>query len=269
MPAAPESLYPSPVIGTPPAGGGLTFPADGSGLTFDAGYPLTFAPETALDLQALFPTVIPAVEKIVYQHVLEACSARTIFPTDGSGLSLPFSFGIPPDLGLYKTSNGSGTLIPVVRGWPAYPGKVPAIGVAEATTNDDAGEDMIFAGFVGDVEATDDSGNVLATAAYYAQPLQIVVVVELIHENRDERDRLHDQLRRVMYPLRHLIPSFSAQARDVRIDSEKQDLPQDELPRPIYVSLYTVTVAAEALIPTEITPTGVIDRIDITVTPTS
>lgn len=230
------------------------------------------------DLGALFPTVIPAVEHAIYWHVRNACESHTIFPSEGSGLPLPADFSILPEVSLYRDKDGTYTIpvgqntgqaippIPVVRGWPAYPGSVPSIGVAEATSEDDESEDTIQGGFAGDVTAYDSNGNPVATCAYYAEPLLISIVVELIHENRDERDRLHDQLRRVIFPLKHLLPGQSPQIRRVQISAEKQDLPQDELPRPIYVSLYTVNVGCEALIPTEIAPTTVVEA--VTVTPT-
>lgn len=135
------------------------------------------------------------------------------------------------------------------------------------TTSEDDAERTAQAGFAGDVYATDDQGNVLATCAYYAEPLMVTVIVELIHLNRDERDRLHEQLYRVVYPLRHLLPSSSAQVREVRINSEKNELPVDEQPLTMYVSLFTVEVAAEALIPSEIVPGGVIEQLAVTTTP--
>lgn len=277
---APVSTYPTPVIGQTPNGGALIFPGDGSGLAFDDRYPITFPPVTVGDLASLFPTVIPRVEHAIYERVNDACSSRSIFPTDGSGIPVPFTFNIPPDVSLFKGMDGSYTIpvgkqagqpvppIKVVRGWPAFPGDIPAIGVAESTMSEDESEDAIQGGFAGDVFAKDSLGNVVATCAYYAQPVVSTVVVELIHTNRDERDRLDDQLRRVILPLRRLLGSWSTQIRDVTVDSEKQDLPLDEQPNVIYVSVFTVTVRAEALIPTEITPVGVIEQITTTVTPT-
>lgn len=230
------------------------------------------------DLGALFPTVIPAVELAVYEHVLAATQAHTVFPSEGSGLAFPVVFNVLPQVSLYRDKDGSYTVpagpdagqpippIPVVRGWPPFPGAVPSIGVAEASSEDDGSEDTIQGGFAGDVTALDGNGNPVATCAYYAEPLLVTIVVELIHVNRDERDRLHDQLRRVIFPLKHLLPERSSQIRHVRLSAEKQDLPQDELPRPIYVSLWTLAVGCEALIPTEITASTTISA--VTVTPT-
>lgn len=207
-----------------------------------------------------------------------------MFPDEGLGLTLPAAFSIPPDVGLFAGmdssyppvgSNVDGVTpipvkpIPVVRGWPAYPGSVPAVGVAEATSTEDPAERTTQAGFAGDVFATDAQGNVVATCSYYAEPLQVVVVVELIHTNRDQRDRLHDQLWRVIFPLRHLLSDLSPQVRDVTINAEKQDLPVDEQPNVIYVSVFTVQVAAEALIPGEITLAGTITQLGVTATPTT
>lgn len=246
--------YPTPLAGNP-----LITLADGT----------TVQVTNELDIRALFPSTIPNAEQIVYDRVREAANSRLIFPRDGLGVTLPATFNVMPDLSLYADRDGSYVVngepvepIPVIRGWPEFPGQVPAIGVSESTSDDDPGEESIFGGFAGDVSAVDSAGNVVATAAYYAEPLQTVVVVELIHTNRGERDRLHDQLRRVLWPLRHLLPSQSPQTRDVRVSGEKQDLPQDELPRPVFVSVFTVTVVSEALIPAEITPGGTITAVD-------
>jgi hypothetical protein len=279
-PSHPTVEIPTPVAGAYPPTDGLTFPADGSGLTFDAGYPLTFAPDQPGDLSALFPAVIPQVEQIVYERVRDACSSRAVFPADGSGLTFPVSFNVAPDVSLYPGQDGTYTVpgavnegkpvpaIPVVRGWPAYPGAIPAIGVAESDSSDDQAQSLLAGGFAGDVNAYDALGNVLATCAYYAEPIRVTVVVELIHVNRDERDRLHDQLRKVIFPLRHLIANSTAQVRDVQVSAEKQDLPLDEQPLVMYISLWTIQVQAEALIPDEIMPVGVISRVETTVTPT-
>ena len=264
-------------------GQGLAFPPDGSGLFFDAGYPLIFPPDAPADPASLFPSYVPQPEQAIFQAVADACSSRTPFPATGEGLALPAQFSIPPMVGLYaghypgdQIAFANGDLvtvpeIPVTRGWPAYPGAVPAIGVTETNASDDMSDEAVQAGFAGDVFARDPYGNVLATAAYYAQPLVFTIVVELIHTNRDERDRLHDQLRLVLYPLRSILPETSSQIREVSVDSEKQDLPVEEQPIVMYVSVYTVTVRAEALIATEVVPGGVIDQITTTVTeyPTS
>lgn len=277
---APVNNIPTPVADLEPGQNqGLIFPTDGSGLTFDAGYPLTFPSDPPGDLSRLFPTIMPQVEQIVYQTVNDACQTRATFPPDGQGLPLPLSFRTP-DISLFLGKDGTYTIpagtnagqpippIPVNRGWPAYPGEVPAIGVTEAESNEDPAERLSQAGFAGDVYATDALGNVLATCAYYSEPLRWTVVVELIHVNRDERDRLHDQLRRVIYPLRQVIGDSSEQVWDVTVSAEKQELPIDEQPLVMYLSLFTVEVTGEALIPTEIVTGGAIERLDVTVTPT-
>lgn len=279
MPDA-NANYPTPVIADVPAPGGLTFPGDGSGLAFDAGYPLTFTPDPVGDLASLFPTILPQVERIVYETIQDACSTRTVFPEEGQGLPLPAEFSILPDVGLFRGMDSTYPLpvgrnagdpvpqIPVIRGWPAFPGALPAIGVAEAQTAEDQSERALQAGFAGDAYATDDLGNVLATCAYYSEPLVTTVVFELIHSNRDQRDRLQDQLLRVVYPLRRRLSRLSAQTFDVHIAAEKQDLPVDEQPNVIYVSVFTLEIHFEALIPSEITTDAVITELAITVTPT-
>lgn len=283
MTTTPTQATPSPIIGQVPAPG-ITLPA--GGLAFDAGYPLAFPPVAPLDLAALFPTYMPQVERVVYERIKEACSSRTIFPFDGQGLPLPAAFNVPPDISLYAGWDSTypnpmfgqappnapaqpATVPPilVVRGWPAYPGAIPAIGVCETNTSEDDGETAIDAGFAGDVYATDQLGNVIATAAYYAEALSVTVVVELIHLNRDERDRLHDQLYRVIYPLRRLLPSSSSQISEVKVSNEKQELPVPEQPDPMYVSIFTVMVACEVLIPTEIVANGMVEQIITAVTP--
>lgn len=283
MPERPITEYRTPVIGQQPNPTGLTFPDDGTGLQFDAGYPLTFPPDPIRDPGSLFPTMIPEVEKIVYQTVLDACSSRMIFPTEGQGIPLPAAFSIPPSIGLFAGKDSTYTIpagpnagqpippIPVVRGWPAYPGVVPAIGVAESTSTEDSAERGTAGGFAGDVNAVDELGNIVATCAYYAEPLRITVVVELIHTNRDERDRLSEQLWRTLLPLRRSISDQSPQVRDVQLGSEKQDLPIDEQPIVMYVSVFTIEVDAEALVPTEIVTAaagGVITQVITTITPT-
>lgn len=267
--ASPVTNYPTPLQGQFVAPG-LMFAGDGSGLLFDAGYPLTFPALAPLDIGSLFPTVIPEVEQIIYQAVNDAANTRLIFPDDGDGLLLPATFNLLPNISLYagKDSSYGAAVIPVVRGWPTYPGVVPAIGVALSTEGDDPSGRVQQGGFAGDVYAVDSLNNVIATCAYYAEPLYATVIVELIHENRDERDRLHDQLRRVIYPLRHVMPSASSQIREVQISAEKQELPLDEQPLTVYISLFTVEVWAEALIPTEIVVGGAVNQLATTVTTT-
>jgi hypothetical protein len=52
--------------------------------------------------------------------------------------------------------------------------------------------------------------------------------VQLIHENRDERDRLHNELRRVLAPLKRRLPARDPQIHRTKVSSEKQDVPMDE-----------------------------------------
>jgi len=246
------------------------------GFTLDAGYPLTFLAALPLDVGAMFPTIMPEPEQIVYNAINDACNSRLILANDGQGAQLPNAFNLPPDISLFKgldpTYSNPVTgqqiqSIRVTRGWPVYPGQVPAIGVAESTSSDDPASATAQSGFAGDVYAVDQAGNVLATCAYYAEPLYTTVVVELIHTNRGERDRLHDQLRRVIFPLRHIMPSASSQIREVSISAEKQDVPVDEQPIVMFVSLFTIEVWSEALIPTEIVLGGVVQQIVTSVTP--
>lgn len=274
MRTPPTSSVPTAIIGSPPVAT-LTFPQNGSGLPFDERYPITFPPAVVGDLGAMFPTIFPRVEEMVWQAVNDACNSRTVFPDDGQGLVFPVQFNQAPAIALFAgtdqsyppINNVKVEPIKVVRGWPAYPGQIPQIGVAESTSNEDPGEELSQAGFAGDVFAEDTYGNVIATAAYYSQPLNVSVVVELIHTNRDERDRLHDQLRAVLFRLKHTIPSASLQIRDVTVNGEKQDLPLDEQPSVIYVSVFSVDVRGEMLVPTEIVYGGVVDQLIFTVDP--
>lgn len=257
----PSTTIPSPeglVFPPEPEGGG----EPGIGLGPEENPP-KFPPQPPEGAESLFPSFLPDVEQIVWNALNDATQVGAFFPedTDDGGLVLPVELDFPPDVGLfaetdpetYPTVNGiKNAPVKVVKGWPAYPGQVPAIGVAISTENEDGSGRLGQGGFAGDIFGRDEHGNIVASAAYYAEPLYSVVVVELIHENRDERDRIHDQLRRRLYPLRHLVPSASAIVKELAVQSEKNELPLDEQPLTIYVSVFTVEVWSEALIPTEI-----------------
>jgi hypothetical protein len=265
---------------TYPVQEGLVFPQEG-GLSFgpeDA--PLTFPSVAPANAAGLFPSYLPNAEQIVWDALNDATQCAAFFPDDGEGLPFPITFETPPNLGLFAdiapgseenpvSLNGINVVpIKIVKGWPAYPGVVPQIGVAIATENEDGAGRLGQGGFAADAVARDESGNIVASASYYAEPLYSVVVVELIHENRDERDRLHDQLRRALYPLRHLVPGSSSIVKELAVQSEKTDLPVDEQPLTIYVSLFTVEVWSEALIPTavQVNP-AIIGPINVAVEP--
>ena len=194
----------------------------------------------------VFPTLLPEPEHLVYQFVHDAANPYSIvFPDDDSlPVTLEAQFKQRGPLSLYVSRDDPRT-IPVVRGWPAYPGQVPGIGVAVGTESEDDALDGMSGGFAGEAFAYDASGTVIATADYYAEPLYVPVVVELIHENRDERDRLHNELRRLLFPLRRKLLGMDPLIRRVRVDSEKQDTPMDEAPYVLYVSLFTVHVYFE------------------------
>lgn len=257
MPVTAEVQTPSTTI---PATIGLIFPEEG-GIQFGPEEsPLRFPAVAPDGAASLFPSYLPNAEQLVWDTLNDATQTGAFFPEDTSiGIILPFTFGNPPDIGLfadtdpvtYPTVNGlKNSPITIVKGWPAYPGKIPQIGVAIATENEDGAGRLGQGGFAGDAYARDPEGNIVASAAYYAEPLYSVVVVELIHENRDERDRLHDQIRRRLYPLRHIAPSNSQVIKELQVQAEKQDLPVDEQSLTIYVSVFTVEVWSEALIPT-------------------
>jgi hypothetical protein len=217
----------------------------------------------------VFPTLLPEPEKLVYQFIHEAANPYAIsFPDDDAvPVSLEADFKQRGPLSLY-VSRDDPRLIPVVRGWPAYPGQVPGIGVAVGTESEDDGTDGMSAGFAGEAHATDAFGNVIATADYYSEPLYVPVVVEMIHENRDERDRLHNELRRLLFPLRRKLLGMDPLIRRVRVDSEKQDMPLDEAPYVLYVSLFTVHTYFEMLEAANVTGAdGTIASIVQTVTP--
>lgn len=234
----------------------------------------SFAPTA--DLAAAFPTVIPDVEQLVYEYVVAASAY---------GLET----GVPA-LSFYSDRERSareGRTIDVVRGWPAYPGVVPAIGVAAGPEGEDQQHELPGGGFVGDVYAhgwhfpEDGSGialpdegglatEIVGSATYFAEPLASTVMVELIHENRDERDRLHNELRRVLFPMRRWMPMRDHQVRKVAIDAEKSDQtigpPESEQPFDMYVSLFTVHVLYEMLEATDVRgQDSVVGRIDVTV----
>lgn len=204
----------------------------------------------------VFPTWIPEAEVFVWEALDDATKTGIALPEDAEGIMVPAAFSLPPDLALFagkdETYGEECKPIPVIRGWPTIPGVFPSIGVAVATENEDGSEKLGQGGFAGDVYAQDEDGTITASAAYYAEPLYSTVIVELVHENRDERDRLHNMIRRRLYPLRHIIPSNYSQVKELAVQSEKQELPLDEQPYMVYVSLFTVEVWAEALIPTTI-----------------
>jgi hypothetical protein len=231
---------------------------------------LELAAEASGEEGELFPTLLPDVERLVYDYVLEATKPRTKFPQDlDGGITLPATTGaIRPLLDLFPGQQGSAG-IPVVRGWPAYPGSVPAIGVATVSESEDQQSESIQAGFAGDLYAYDRvTGLSVAQASYYAEPLYAVVVVELIHENRDERDRLHNALRRTMFPLRRILPSLTPLVRRVQVDAERQELPLDEQPMTIYASLFSVHVWYEMLTAIDVLGiTHMVDGIEVVVTP--
>jgi hypothetical protein len=83
------------VISTP---GGLVFADDGSGITFGEGLALTFPVVAPDDLGSLFPSYIPNAETLIYDALAAATSPHTYFPVDGTGISLPAAFSLPPDL---------------------------------------------------------------------------------------------------------------------------------------------------------------------------
>lgn len=234
------------------------------------------------ELAALFPTVIPDVEGYVYQYV-KAATAQGL----ASGV---------PALSFYADrarSAREGRVIDVVAGWPSYPGVVPAIGVALGTEGEDQQHETTQGGFAGTAYAysdltfpADGSGltfaadgtgirplqgaEVIGTADYYSEPLAATIMVLLIHENRDERDRLHDELRRVLFPLRRYLHRQDPQIKKVAIDAEKGEYasgPDVDLePFVIYNSTFTVHVGYEMLEATNVGGAdSVLGAIDVTV----
>lgn len=260
-------VIPSPVYGSFTAPG-LLFAPDATGIAF-AGWnapPLVFPAQLTGDLSRLFPSLVPEPEKLIWEYVHDATQYRAVFPEQLTmGLTLPAAFNVAPDI-----DSASGT-IPVVRGWPAYPGEVPAIGVAMGPETEDPGEGGMAGGFVGDAYILDNpvSRNILATASYFAEPLYSQTIVELIHTNRDERDRLHNELRRILFPLRRILPSRSGLIWKVQVDAEKQEIDQDEAPIVAYVSIFTVHVWFEMWTATDVaTSDAIVEQINVTVDPT-
>jgi hypothetical protein len=214
------------------------------------------------ELAAVFVTRMPDPEQLVYDYIAAAAAGN-----------LPAG---APSLGFYADQAralAEGTRIDVVRGWPLYPGRVPAIGVATGDEGEDPAQQTIQGGFVGTLPALDDAGNVVGLADYYEEPLYIPVVVQLIHENRDERDRLHNQLRMVLTPLRTWLPTQDPLIRQVRVDMSKDEASSDgppvsEMPFTVYMSIVTVHVYCVAMTPRDIVDqTGIATAINSTVTP--
>lgn len=206
------------------------------------------------DLGLLFPTIVPEPEKLVYQYLLEACGGASAqegtmppegiipFPEDqGTPVILPARFSAPP---LSIPGPDGPRALPLVRGWPTYPGKVPALGVAIGTETEDDQDEGISGGFIGDTYAKNKAGETIATASYYAQRVYATIIVELISENRDQRDEFHTRIRTVLAPLKRRLPSLDKRIFRASVDSEKQEVeggpPESEQPFVIYCSVFTV-----------------------------
>lgn len=213
-------------------------------------------------LAAAFPTQVIDVERLVYEYVRDAAA-------QGVASGLP-ALSFYPDRARSATE---GRKVPVAKGWPAFPGKVPAIGVAAGPETEDQQHDSIEGGFAGTVYATDTvTGLVVGAADYYAEPIYSPIIVTLMHENRDERDRLHVELRRLLNPLKTDLLRASPRINRVRLDAEKSEQdggpPQAEQPFWLYFSLFTVHVYHEMLEARNVAgPDGILQRIDVTVTP--
>lgn len=217
-------------------------------------------------LGELFPTTYPEVEHLVYEYVADGAQPGAVAFGDSTSQTLPQSFAQPAPIALFR--DRAGAAIPVVRGWPVFPGKVPAIGVAVGTDTTDDQHEQMSGGFAGTVVRRDDAGNVLGSADYYTEPLYTPVLVVLIHENRDERDRLHAHLRALLFPLRRKLLDRSPQIRKVRVDGEKQEAQLDEQPFVMYVSVFTVHVYYEMWVPEDVTgPDGHIVAVQPVVDP--
>lgn len=221
-------------------------------------YPSVPQPGEADDLGTVFPDYLIDAEQAVYEYVLAAAAGAT------------------PMLSFYADRRTGSPQIPVVRGWPIYPGKVPAIGVAAGPETDDQAQQMTSGGYVDTLYAytdpDDQTSPVVGTADYYAEPLYSPVIVELIHENRDERDRLHNELRRALFPMRRKLPAQYSQVKKVTIDMEKTDqhVGEESVSRPltIYVTIATVHVYHEMLQAEDVRgPDSVIATITPTVAP--
>lgn len=222
--------------------------------------PLAFPSDAPTpELADLFPTILPEPERLVFEYVAAAAAAGVT-----SGL---------PALSYYADRDRvPQPLIPVVRGWPAYPGKVPSIGVAAGPETEDQQHDSQEGGFAGSVTHVDpDTDLIVGGADYYAEALYGTVLVVLIHENRDERDRLHHELRRILFPMRRDLLLQDPQVKRVRVDSERTEEsggpPVAEAPFVIYMSIFTVHVYYEMLEPRDVVgPEAFPTQIDASVT---
>lgn len=224
----------------------------------------------------LFPTRLPEPERLVYEAVHDATRTRVQFPEDASfALTLPLTFSVPPLLNFYPDGvttwdvdlDDETPVIPVTRGTSlAYEGHTPAISVGFGNDSEDGAREVEGGGFIGEAVAYDDQGNVVGAADYYSQPLYANVLVQLIHENRDERDRLHNELRRVLAPLTRVLPGRDPLIHRTKLASEKQDVPMDVAPFVMYVSVFTVEVWFEMQQAVDVVgPSGVIQTINVDV----
>lgn len=219
------------------------------------------------ELGVAFPTYLVDVERMVYDFVFDSAQLNV-----ADGL---------PALSFYadRARSASEDLrVPVGVGWPAYPGQVPAIGIAAGTESEDHQHDVVQGGFAGNVIAyvADDGGQptgvVAGTADYFSEPLYSPIIIQLIHENRNERDRLHNELRRLLFPLRAYLLGRSSLIKKVTLDAEKTEAdagpPIVEQPITVYISLFTIHVYSEMLEPRRITDSDdIIARIDVDVVP--
>lgn len=219
-----------------------------------------------------FPSVAPTVElsTTFVTHLVDV--ERTIFEYVYAAAQQDLPDGLPA-LSFYADRARAAAeqrRVDVVQGWPPYPGQIPAIGVAAGPETEDAQHEIEQGGFAGtDYKVVDDER--VASANYYAEALYATVIVELIHENRDERDRLHNELRRILFPLRRELPRATRLVRRVRVDAEKQEQeagpPAVESPRLVYISVFTVHVYHELLEAQDVGgPESIVGRIDATVT---
>jgi len=162
--------------------------------------------------------------------------------------------------------------LPVHQGWPTDLGELPALGVARGPQAGD-GQPLGTGTFAGEVVALDEDGVAYSSATYYVHPQSTDIVVELLHHDPTERDRLHEELQLALAPLGRALQTRDALVREVTVTGRKRALEDPAaagaLAATAHTSLFTVRVAYELLEARDVAgPESVTDRVEVSVTVT-
>lgn len=214
------------------------------------------------DAATTFPTRSPDVGQYVLEYVQDLA-------VEGLADGAPaLSFYADP-----AQSVAEQKAIAVVPDWPVYPGEVPVLGVARGPQP--AGSSSSGAGVLaGEVVAVDEATGIpYASATYYVHAQSAEIVVELLHDDRGERDRLHDALQRGLAPLGRVLQQRDPLVRDVTVTGRKRELepeaPASVVPATLHLSVFSVLVNYELLEAHDVGgPDSVSERVEVSVTVT-